>query len=117
MEIAEPKLRPHIDAMNPYEASQAKPEQHTANSEQASLAPVMTLADLKNGQTATVRTLTGTDSITARLLEMGLIPGTTITLVGKAPLGDPLEYELRGYRLSLRKTEALRVTISNQTGE
>jgi len=46
-----------------------------------------------------------------RLLEMGLIPGTTITLVGKAPLGDPLEYELRGYRLSLRKTEAQRVAI------
>ena len=91
--------------MNPYEASPAKPE-HVSTT-----MPDMTLADLKFGQTATISALTGTDSITARILEMGLIPGTTITLVGKAPLGDPLEFELRGYRLSLRKSEAQRVTI------
>jgi ferrous iron transport protein A len=99
--------------MNPYEASQAKPEWSSAASEHGSRASLtsLSLADLSVSQTATVRAVTGTDSITARLLEMGLIPGTRITLVGKAPLGDPLEYELRGYRLSLRKTEAQRVDI------
>ena len=83
---------------NPYEA----PHTTAAN----------TLAELRIGQTATVTQLAGSDSISARLLEMGLIPGTTVTLIGKAPLGDPLEFELRGYRLSLRKSEAERVSIT-----
>lgn len=101
--------------MNPYEASQVKPGQPAAKFAEVpeSTAPsAMTLAELTIKQTATVRAITGTDSISARLFEMGLIPGTTITLIGKAPLGDPLEFELRGYRLSLRKTEAQRVTIN-----
>lgn len=98
---------------NPYEA----PQNGTANT---AVPPVKlaqpnaatTLADLRIGQLATVTALAGTDSISARLLEMGLIPGTAVTLIGKAPLGDPLEFELRGYRLSLRKTEAQRVAIN-----
>ncbi|HIA20525.1 MAG TPA: iron transporter [Planctomycetes bacterium] len=70
-----------------------------------------TLADLKITDQATVIAVDGQDEISLRLLEMGLTPGTRITLVGTAPLGDPLEFEIRGYRLSLRKTEANRVTI------
>lgn len=100
--------------MNPYEASQVEPEQRAAKSAeppQAASAPAVTLAQLTVGRIATVRALMGTDSVSARLLEMGMIPGTTVTLVGKAPLGDPLEFELRGYRLSLRRTEAERVAI------
>jgi Fe2+ transport system protein FeoA len=46
-----------------------------------------------------------------RLLEMGLTPGTEVAMVGAAPLGDPLELELRGYRLSVRRSEAARVEI------
>jgi ferrous iron transport protein A len=42
---------------------------------------------------------------------MGLTPGLEISLVGVAPLGDPLELELRGYRLSVRKSEAARVEV------
>jgi len=53
----------------------------------------------------------GDDAIAIRLMEMGLIDGEEIELLGYAPLGDPIEFELRGYRLSLRKNEALRVTI------
>jgi len=104
--------------MNPYEASQVQPEQRAVKSieaPQAAPASTMTLAQLTTGRIATVRALTGTDSISARLLEMGMVPGTTVTLVGKAPLGDPLEFELRGYRLSLRKTEAERVAIEVQS--
>lgn len=71
----------------------------------------LSLADLKVGQSAKVLAIDGTDAISARLLEMGVIPGTEISLFGTAPLGDPLEFELRGYRLSLRKTEASRVQV------
>jgi Fe2+ transport system protein FeoA len=42
---------------------------------------------------------------------MGLTPGTRVRLLGTAPLGDPLELELRGYRLSVRKSEAARVEL------
>jgi Fe2+ transport system protein FeoA len=43
---------------------------------------------------------------------MGLTPGVQVTVVNTAPLGDPLELELRGYRLSIRRNEAARVAIS-----
>ena len=46
----------------------------------------------------------GTEFI--RLREMGILPGTSITLIRTAPLGDPLEIKVRGYRLTLRKSEA-----------
>ena len=46
-------------------------------------------------------------------MEMGIVPGVELTLIGKAPLGDPLEIELRGYRLSLRQTEAARIELTN----
>ena len=65
-----------------------------------------TLDQLALGTTATVCQVTGDDAITQRLMEMGLLPDTEITLLGAAPLGDPLEISLRGYRLSLRKSEA-----------
>ena len=70
-----------------------------------------TLADLNVTDQATVAEIDGQDEIALRLLDMGLTPGTQGTLIGTAPLGDPLEFEIRGYRLSLRKTEATRVTI------
>jgi len=63
------------------------------------------------GDQARVVRIIGADEITARLFEMGLTPGVTISLLGCAPLGDPIELELRGYRLSLRKTEAARVEV------
>ncbi len=47
-----------------------------------------------------------------RLLEMGLTPGVEVAMIGVAPLGDPLELELRGYRLSVRRSEAARVQIN-----
>jgi ferrous iron transport protein A len=73
---------------------------------------VSTLAELSIGSRATVTAIHGTDDISVRLFEMGLLPGTEFTLLGCAPLGDPLEIELRGYRLSLRRSEASRVEIT-----
>lgn len=72
----------------------------------------MTLADIVLGQTARVDSVDGSDSLTVRLMEMGLTPGCPVQFMGRAPLGDPLEFEVRGYRLSLRKSEASRVHVT-----
>ncbi len=71
----------------------------------------MWLNELAVGGSGRVKQVTGGDEITVRLLEMGLTPGVTISVLGAAPLGDPIELELRGYRLSIRKTEAARVEV------
>ena len=71
----------------------------------------MHLAELSLGASARVVRIEGQDEASLRLLEMGLTPGVAVRLVGKAPLGDPLELECRGYRLSLRRSEAQHVII------
>jgi ferrous iron transport protein A len=73
-------------------------------------------AELEVGQTGRVVRVIGADEISRRILEMGVTPGIEIRRLGAAPLGDPLEFELRGYRLSLRKAEAAHIEIeSNDT--
>ena len=69
------------------------------------------LSDLRVGQYASVVAIEGADEIGIRLLEMGLTPGVELKVIGTAPLGDPLEIELRGYRLSVRRSEAARVAV------
>jgi ferrous iron transport protein A len=71
----------------------------------------VTLAQLSVGARAIVRGIDGSDEISTRLWEMGLTPGSEIELLGRAPLGDPLEFEIRVYRLSLRRSEAARVEV------
>ncbi|MDE6023955.1 MAG: ferrous iron transport protein A [Lachnospiraceae bacterium] len=66
----------------------------------------MTLRDLKPGQCGVVDSIKGTGNIRRRVLEMGVTPGTKIDVIKVAPLGDPVQVELRGYDLSLRKDEA-----------
>jgi ferrous iron transport protein A len=68
-------------------------------------------AELAIGQSGRVLRVTGDGEVTRRLLEMGVTPGVEIVCLGAAPLGDPLEFELRGYRLSLRKAEAQQIEI------
>jgi ferrous iron transport protein A len=51
------------------------------------------------------------DEVSARLMEMGLTPGVEVQVLGVAPLGDPIELALRGYRLSVRRSEAARVEV------
>jgi ferrous iron transport protein A len=63
------------------------------------------------GQRARIVDVSGEDAVAVRLMEMGLTDGAEIELLGFAPLGDPIEFLIRGYRLSLRKAEASRVTI------
>jgi ferrous iron transport protein A len=68
-------------------------------------------ADLAVGETGLVVRIAEADDVSRRLLEMGVTPGVEIRRLGAAPLGDPLEFELRGYRLSLRRKEAEHVEI------
>ncbi len=65
-----------------------------------------TLDQLIPGQVATVKKVGGEGPIRRRILDMGVTNGTGIEMVKSSPLGDPVEYKVRGYRLSLRKAEA-----------
>jgi len=72
---------------------------------------VTSLKEVAVGSTAEVAVVTGADPNTERLLEMGITPGVRVKVVGAAPLGCPLELEVRGYRLSIRRNEAARVAV------
>ena len=72
-----------------------------------------TVAEMMIGDRARVAHVLGNDDISLRLLEMGLTPGAELSLRGTAPFGDPVEIELRGYRLSLRRSEAARIEIES----
>jgi ferrous iron transport protein A len=69
------------------------------------------LDQLHTGQRARVGAIQGSDAIVQRLLEMGLLEGEEVEVVGFAPLGDPMEIRLRDYRLSLRRSEAARINV------
>lgn len=71
----------------------------------------MTLDLLPIGQEAVIKTVGGEGSLRYRLLDMGLIPKTTIRVEKVAPLGDPIELRVRGYALSLRKEDARNITV------
>jgi ferrous iron transport protein A len=70
-----------------------------------------TLDTLPVGGRGRVVEIMGDDAVAVRLMEMGLTEGEDIAFLGAAPLGDPLEFEVRGYRLLLRASEARRVQI------
>ena len=71
----------------------------------------MTLADLEKGESRTVLSVRGENLVTRRLMEMGLIPGVAVRMVKSAPFGDPLEINVRGYSLALRRNEAESVEL------
>jgi len=71
----------------------------------------MTLAQLKTGHSGIIRRIDGTDEALVRLMEMGLLPGTRVQVTGVAPLGDPLQLTIRGYNLSIRRSEAARIEV------
>lgn len=69
------------------------------------------LADLKPGECGVIREFFGSNEMHLRLMELGLLPGTEVRCLRTAPLGDPLEVELRGYNLSLRRAEAATIGV------
>ncbi|MCI9010571.1 MAG: ferrous iron transport protein A [Clostridia bacterium] len=64
------------------------------------------LSEFTVGERGVVKNVTGEKRIRRRLFDMGITPGAEVFLRKKAPLGDPLEITIRGYELTLRKTEA-----------
>jgi ferrous iron transport protein A len=74
-------------------------------------------AELAVGQAGRVVRVAGMNEVGRRLLEMGITPGVELRCLGAAPLGDPLEFELRGYRLSLRRSEARQIEIETSDRE
>lgn len=69
------------------------------------------LAALPVGATAIVSRVRGERAAVRRLLEIGLVPGTTVTLRRVAPMGDPIELKVRNFALSIRRSEALGIDI------
>lgn len=71
----------------------------------------MTLNDLKIGKTGVITKVGGEGSLRCRLLDMGLIPHTKVTLIKRAPMGDPIEIRIRGYELTIRIDDANKIDI------
>ncbi|MBX3246173.1 MAG: ferrous iron transport protein A [Myxococcales bacterium] len=69
------------------------------------------LGELPLGARARVRAIACERPVRRRLLELGVLPGTELEIVRRAPLGDPIELSLRGYRLSLRAEEARTIEV------
>jgi Fe2+ transport system protein FeoA len=71
----------------------------------------MTLAELKVGEQGKVIAVNGQGALRRRLLDMGIIPNTMITVKKLAPMGDPMELSLRGYVLTIRKEDAAKIEV------
>lgn len=71
----------------------------------------MTLDELGISKSAKITKVGGEGNLRLRLLDMGLISGTTVQMRRIAPLGDPIEVRLRGYELTIRKSDAKKIEI------
>ncbi len=71
----------------------------------------MTIDDLKIGQSGTIAAVGGEGALRFRFLDMGLIPGTKIQLQKIAPMGDPIQIQVRGYELTIRREDAKKITL------
>ncbi|MBR3639829.1 MAG: fused ferrous iron transport protein A/B, partial [Clostridia bacterium] len=71
----------------------------------------MTLKDVKPGESAVVRKLNGEGALRQHFLDMGVIPGTSVTVVKYAPMGDPVELTIHGYKLTLRLADAEKIEV------
>ncbi|HBN81908.1 MAG TPA: ferrous iron transport protein A [Ruminococcaceae bacterium] len=70
-----------------------------------------TLRDARTGETVTVSKLNGAGAIKRRIMDMGITKGTRIFIRKVAPLGDPIEVNVRNYELSLRKADAEMIEV------
>ena len=71
----------------------------------------MTLDDLKPGQKGTISSISGGGPLAQRLMALGLLEGSEIAMLRKALGGDPIEVQIMGYSLSLRRAEARRIEV------
>ena len=84
---------------------------------QRALGQQMTLDELRPGESGRIVRVGSVGSIRRRIVDMGAVSGTRVTMVKVAPLGDPMEVKIRGYSLTLREEEAQAVTIEVETDE
>ncbi len=70
------------------------------------------LSDLKPNQTATIKAIEESGQAKRRIMEMGLVRGSRVRVICRAPLGDPIEVEVRDYKLSLRRRDAENIIIT-----
>lgn len=75
----------------------------------------MTLDELKPGKSAVITAVGGEGALRCRLLDMGLIPKTKVTVRKVAPLGDPIELHLRGYELTIRLDDAKEISVEEES--
>ncbi len=85
--------------------------------EKNSNSSLVTLDTFNVGDQGIIKMVTGEGKIRRRLFDMGLTPGALVFLRKKAPLGDPIEINIRGYELTLRKVEAQLVKLEKMKGE
>ena len=71
----------------------------------------MTIDDLKIGQSGRISNVGGEGALRLRFLDMGLIPGTNVKLQKVAPMGDPIQIQVRGYELTIRREDARKITL------
>jgi len=69
------------------------------------------LSKLKKGQKAVIVQVGGKGAVKRRMMDMGIVPGSEIRVVRIAPFGDPIEFNIKGYSLSLRKSEAQNIIV------
>jgi ferrous iron transport protein A len=72
---------------------------------------INTAAHLLPGEKASIVKISGRAHLRRRLLDMGVVQGAVIQMIRQAPLGDPIDIKIKGYHLSLRKSEACQITI------
>ena len=75
----------------------------------------MTINDLKIGQEGVILTVGGEGPLRLRFLDMGLIPGTKVMLQKIAPMGDPIQIRLRGYELTIRREDAAKIALKEES--
>jgi ferrous iron transport protein A len=73
---------------------------------------IVSLADMKVGQSGVVDALKGRENIQHRLVDMGVVKGSHISVFKKAPLGDPIEVKVKGCALALRMNEAAMISVA-----
>ena len=75
----------------------------------------MTINDLKIGQEGVILAVGGEGALRLRFLDMGLIPGTKVMLQKIAPMGDPIQIRLRGYELTIRREDAAKIALKEES--
>ena len=99
-------IKPQAEFIPHYADEDARPR--------AATMPRATLDHLPFGTRARVVAIDGRHPAARRLIEMGVIPGTEVTVLRAAPFGDPLQVDVRGCRLALRRTEAAAISIETR---